>query len=88
MTRGQLRSAGIGERLRPATDPADTLVERGRPVSDYFGATMRLYLEKLVDWQQLLGLRQGEPVDVAAEVGAFRTLLETTAGLAASFEKT
>jgi len=57
-------------------------------VSDYFGAAMRLYLEKLVDWQQLLSLRQGEPVDVDAEVGAFRTLLETTAGLAASFEKT
>ncbi|TFG91791.1 MAG: hypothetical protein E4H11_10300, partial [Myxococcales bacterium] len=57
-------------------------------MSDYFGAGMRLYLEKLVDWQQLLTLRQGEPVDVAAEVGAFRTLLETAAGLAASFEKT
>jgi alkylation response protein AidB-like acyl-CoA dehydrogenase len=57
-------------------------------VSDYFGAAMRLYLEKVVDWQQLLTLRHGEPVDVGAEVGAFRTLLETTAGLAASFEKT
>ena len=57
-------------------------------MSDYFGAAMRLYLEKLVDWGQLLELRQGGPVDVAAEVGAFRTLLETTAGLAASFEKT
>jgi len=56
-------------------------------VSDYFGAAMRLYLEKLVDWQQLLTLRQGDPVDVAAEVGAFRTLLETTAGLSATFEK-
>jgi len=56
-------------------------------VSDYFGAAMRLYLEKLVDWQQLLTLRQGEPVDVASEVGAFRTLLETTAGLASTFEK-
>ncbi len=57
-------------------------------MSDYFGAGMRLYLEKLVDWQQLLTLRQGEPVDVAAEVGAFRSLLESAAGLAASFEKT
>jgi alkylation response protein AidB-like acyl-CoA dehydrogenase len=56
-------------------------------VSDYFGAAMRLYLEKLVDWQQLLTLRLGGPVDVAAEVGAFRTLLETSASLASSFEK-
>jgi hypothetical protein len=56
-------------------------------VSDYFGAAMRLYLEKVVDWQQLLTLRHGEPVDVAAEVGAFRTLLETSAGLASSFER-
>lgn len=56
-------------------------------MSDYFGAAMRLYLEKVVDWQQLLTLRHGEPVDVAAEVGAFRTLLETSAGLASSFER-
>ena len=57
-------------------------------MSDYFGAAMRLYLEKLVDWEQLLALRQGGPVDVAAEVGAWRTVLDTTAALASSFEKT
>ncbi len=57
-------------------------------MSDYYGAAMRLYLEKLVDWEQLLALRQAGPVDVAAEVGAWRTLLETTAALASSFEKT
>src|SRR5262245_66495757 len=49
---------------------------------------MRLYLEKLVDWEPLLRLRQGAPVDVAAEVGAWRTLLATAAALAAGFEKT
>ena len=57
-------------------------------MSDYYGGTMRLYLEKLVDWEQLLGLRQGPSVDVAAEVGAWGTLLDTAAALAASFEKT
>jgi alkylation response protein AidB-like acyl-CoA dehydrogenase len=57
-------------------------------VSDYYGATMRLYLEKLVDWESLLCLRQGASVDVAAEVGAWRTLLDTAAALAAGFEKT
>jgi len=56
-------------------------------VSDYFGATMRLYLEKLVDWELLLRLRDGDSADVASEVGAWRTLLETAARLAESFEK-
>src|SRR5262245_41672283 len=48
---------------------------------------MRLYLEELVDWEQLLTLRQGGKVDLAAEVGAWRTVLETTAALASSSEK-
>jgi alkylation response protein AidB-like acyl-CoA dehydrogenase len=55
-------------------------------MSDYFGSTHRLYLDELVDWETLLGLSRGGPVDLEAEVGAFRTLLETTASLAQSFE--
>ena len=54
-------------------------------MSDYFGSTMQLYLEKLVDWEDLLTLRRGQAVDLDAEVGAFRTILETTASLAESF---
>jgi len=53
---------------------------------DYFGSGMRLYLERLVDWEALLTQRKGEPVDTEAEVGAFRTILETAAALAESFE--
>jgi hypothetical protein len=53
---------------------------------DYFGAGMRLYLERLVDWGALLTQAKGEPVDAEAEVGAFRTILETVAALAESFE--
>jgi alkylation response protein AidB-like acyl-CoA dehydrogenase len=54
-------------------------------VSDYFGSTMRLYLEQLVDWKLLVSLR-GREVDLDAERGAWRTILETAAALAASFE--
>jgi alkylation response protein AidB-like acyl-CoA dehydrogenase len=56
-------------------------------MSDYFTPAMRLYLEHLVDWSGLLSLRRGEPVDRDAEVGAFRTILETMAALASSFER-
>jgi alkylation response protein AidB-like acyl-CoA dehydrogenase len=56
-------------------------------VKDYFGAGMRLYVDRLMDWEPLLTLRSGESVDVAAEVGAYRTILETVAALAADFEK-
>jgi alkylation response protein AidB-like acyl-CoA dehydrogenase len=56
-------------------------------VKDYFGAGMRLYVDQLMDWEPLLMLRSGESVDVAAEVGAYRTILETVAALAAEFEK-
>jgi alkylation response protein AidB-like acyl-CoA dehydrogenase len=48
---------------------------------------MRLYVDQLMDWEPLLMLRSGESVDVAAEVGAYRTILETVAALAADFEK-
>jgi len=56
-------------------------------VTDYFGAGMRLYLERLIDWESLLELRRGAAVEAAAEVAAYSTLLETTAKLAASFER-
>jgi alkylation response protein AidB-like acyl-CoA dehydrogenase len=55
-------------------------------VADYFVPTMRLYLDRLVDWRTLLPLRSGDDVDVEAEVGAYRTILETTAQLAESFQ--
>ena len=57
-------------------------------MTDYFGAGMRLYLERLVDWESLLALRRGGTVDWSAEVAAYATLLETAAKLAASFERT
>jgi alkylation response protein AidB-like acyl-CoA dehydrogenase len=56
-------------------------------VKDYFGAGMRLYTDKIVDWETLLTLRDGEQVDVGAEVDAYRTILETVASLAAEFER-
>lgn len=55
-------------------------------MADYFVPTMRLYLDELVDWDTLLPLRSGDDVDVGAEVGAYRTILETTAQLAESFQ--
>jgi len=54
---------------------------------DYFTPSMRLYIDRLVNWEMLLKLRGGPDVDVEAEVGAYRTILETTASLAQSFEK-
>jgi hypothetical protein len=56
-------------------------------VKDYFGAGMRLYVDRLMDWEPLLTLRSGEAVDVEAEIGAYRTILETAAALASEFEK-
>jgi hypothetical protein len=47
---------------------------------------MRLYLDRLVDWEALLTLRAGGPVDLEAEIGAYQTILETAASLASSFE--
>jgi len=55
-------------------------------VADFFVPTMRLYLDKMVDWETLLRLRSGDAVDVEAEVGAYATVLETTAQLAESFQ--
>ncbi|MFQ5417831.1 MAG: acyl-CoA dehydrogenase family protein, partial [Myxococcota bacterium] len=55
-------------------------------MNDYFGAGMRLYIERLVDWETLLALRNSGAVDVDAEVGAYRTILETVGSLAADFE--
>jgi len=55
-------------------------------MTDYYNSGMRLYLDHLVDWKTLLEIRSGGTVDVDAEVGAYRTILETAAALAASFE--
>ncbi len=54
---------------------------------DFFGPGMRLYLAELVDWESQLTLRRGDDVDVEAEVGAYRTVLETAAALAESFQE-
>ncbi|MCX5737236.1 MAG: acyl-CoA dehydrogenase family protein [Proteobacteria bacterium] len=56
-------------------------------MSDYFTPTMRLYVDQLVDWERYLRLRNGGTPDVTSEVGAYDTILETTAQLAASFER-
>ncbi|MFB3117960.1 MAG: hypothetical protein ACE1ZP_04280, partial [Myxococcota bacterium] len=55
-------------------------------MADYFNTGMRLYLDHLIDWKGLLEIRTGGTSDVEAEVGAYRTILETAAALAASFE--
>jgi hypothetical protein len=56
-------------------------------MTDYLVPGMRLYLDRLVDWRSILALRRGGEVDVEAETGALRSVLETTAALAASFER-
>lgn len=56
-------------------------------MSSYYAASMRLYLDRLVDWETVLRLRDGGTPDVAGEIGAFRSVLETTAQLAESFER-
>jgi alkylation response protein AidB-like acyl-CoA dehydrogenase len=56
-------------------------------MSNYVAPAMRLYLDHLVDWEGLLSLRRGGPVDREAEVGAFRTILETVGALASDFER-
>jgi len=55
-------------------------------VTEYFNTGMRLYLDHLIDWKTLIGIRSGGTVDVDTEVGAYRTILETASALAASFE--
>ncbi len=54
---------------------------------DYFNSGMRLYLDRMVDWEGILTLRRGDAVDAGAEVEAFRLVLETVAGLAQGFER-
>jgi len=56
-------------------------------VLDYYNSAMRLYVERLVDWETILTLRRGEAVDTASEKEAFGLVLETVAGLAQGFER-
>lgn len=56
-------------------------------MSDYFHPTMRLYIDRLVNWDDLLRLRRGDGVDRDSEVGAYRTVLETVGSLAQTFER-
>ncbi len=56
-------------------------------MSDYFTPTMRLYVDQLVDWESYLRLLHGSEPDVETELGAYRSVLETTAALAGSFER-
>ena len=56
-------------------------------MSDYFNSTMQLYLDRLVDWPQLLTLRDGSEADLESELGSYRTIMETAASLAESFEQ-
>lgn len=54
---------------------------------DFFVPGMRLYLDELIDWKPILAMRRGDdPLDVEAEVAAYRTVLETAAALAESFQ--
>ena len=53
---------------------------------DYFAPGMHLYLDRLVDWNALLPPQRGSAVDAEAEVGSYRTILETAAALAESFD--
>jgi hypothetical protein len=48
---------------------------------------MRIYVDSLVDWNGSLPLRRGGSPDIASEVDAFRSVLETAAQLAESFER-
>jgi len=54
---------------------------------DYHNAGMRLYLDRLVDWEGLLSLRKVPGVDVTSEVESYRLVLQTVASLAESFER-
>jgi hypothetical protein len=55
-------------------------------MADYLVPGIRIYLDRIVDWEGQLTLLRGPGVDVEAEVGAYRTLIETAASLSASFE--
>ncbi len=54
---------------------------------DYYNSAMRLYVDRLVDWETILTLRRGQAVDTASEKEAFGLVLETVAGLAQGFER-
>ena len=56
-------------------------------MSGYLVPAISLYLDRLVDWPALLTLRNGTDVDPEAEVGAYRTVIERVAEVAASFEE-
>ena len=55
-------------------------------MADFYNASMRFYVDHMIDWSRLLELRRGDDVDPDAEVGAFRSILETAGELAASFQ--
>lgn len=55
-------------------------------MGDYLAPSMRLYIEKLVDWETILRLQTGTTPDSEAEIGAYVGVLETTAALAEEFE--
>lgn len=54
---------------------------------DYYHPAMRLYVDRIVDWETILTLRRGEAVDAASEKEAFGLVLETLAALAQGFER-
>ncbi len=56
-------------------------------MNDYLAPTMRLYLEKLIDWGTLLERKGAVAPDLDAEIGAYRGVLETVAALAQGFER-
>lgn len=53
---------------------------------NYLHEGMLLYLDKLVDWDAYYRGTKGEGVDVQAEVGALRSILETAAEICAAHE--
>ena len=55
-------------------------------MADYFVPGMHLYLDQLIDWETILTLKRGSQTDVETDVAAFRSVLETAASLAESFE--
>jgi 3-(methylthio)propanoyl-CoA dehydrogenase len=76
-----MRAFAVAPPCIPAIDRT-----RGVLVPDFFHASMRFYVDHMVDWRSLLELRGGSGLDVAAEVGAYRSILETAGELAAGFE--
>jgi alkylation response protein AidB-like acyl-CoA dehydrogenase len=76
-----MRAFAIAPPCIPACDrPGGVLV------ADFYNASMRFYVERMVDWRHVLELRGGDDVDADAEVGAFQSILETAGELTASFQ--